>query len=198
MAFEYNNITISGGIAVGTSTLVKNLKHYLAPAGWRFFSGGEFMRDYAIRHGLIPRSDPLHHMATVYSDEFDRQVDNDSQERLKKEKNLVIEAWLAGFFNRNNSHVLKVLLICSNDDIRVDRLANRENISIEVAKHQLRIREETNFKKWQRLYGDYNFFDPKYYNLIIDTYNSGPIETAGKVLDTLGFIHDDVQVRKDN
>ena len=39
------------------------------------------------------------------------------------------------------------------------------------------------------IYGDYNFFDPKYFHLIIDTYSSGPLETVGKVLDKLGYKH---------
>ena len=33
----------------------------------------------------------------------------------------------------------------------------------------------------------YDFFDPKYYHLVIDTYSSGPNETVGIVLDKLGF-----------
>jgi cytidylate kinase len=48
-------------------------------------------------------------------------------------------------------------------------------------------REEKNFKTWQKIYGKYNFFEPKYYDLVIDTYSSGPLETVGKVLDKIGF-----------
>jgi len=48
-------------------------------------------------------------------------------------------------------------------------------------------REEDNIKTWKKLYGDYEFFDPKYYHLVIDTFSSGPLETVGKVLDRLGF-----------
>jgi cytidylate kinase len=154
------------------------------------------MRDYAIRNNLIKAEDPLHHDATVYSDEFDKKVDNESRDRLLREDHIVIEAWLAGFFNKDNNAVLRVLLTCSQDNVRVDRLANRESISIMEAKKQMKLREETNFEKWQRLYGNYDFFDQKYYNLVIDTYTSGPIETAGKVLDALGFDHGEIVIEK--
>ena len=46
--------------------------------------------------------------------------------------------------------------------------------------------ESGNIKKWKALYGDYDFWDPQYFNLVIDTYSSGPYETLGKVLDALG------------
>jgi len=41
--------------------------------------------------------------------------------------------------------------------------------------------------KWHKLYGQHDFWSPKYYDLVIDTYASGPMSTVGKVLDKLGF-----------
>jgi cytidylate kinase len=83
--------------------------------------------------------------------------------------------------------VLKVLLICSDDAIRVDRIVNRDNISVEEAKHWIKQRETENITQWKKLYGNYDFWGSKYYNLVIDTYASGPLETVGKVLDKLGY-----------
>lgn len=187
MNLKYDNITISGGVAVGTSTLAQNLKPYLKPPDWKYFSGGEFMRDYAIKKGLIPKNAKVHHKADVYSDEFDKKVDFGMRERLQKEKRIILESWLSGFMAKDISNCLRVLLICSNEAIRVDRVVNRDNISIDEAKKFIKEREEVNFRKWERLYGKYNFFNPKFYNLVIDTYSSGPLETVGKVLDKLGY-----------
>lgn len=178
-AFKFTNITISGGIGVGTTTLMKNLQPYLESYGWKFKSTGQFIREYT-KENLLPT-------ATLVSDDFDRDIEKKAYETLKNEKNRVIEAWLGGFVARGLPHVLRVLLTCSKEDIRVDRIANRDNISIAQAKENIKKREEENFKKWRRIYGDYNFFDQKFYSVVIDTYESGPLETVGKVLDVLGY-----------
>ena len=189
MNLKFENITISGGVAVGTSTLLNNLKLYLKPQNWNFFSGGEFMRNYAIKNGFFPKNSKEHHKATVYSDDFDNQVDYGMLERLTKEKHIILESWLSGFMARELKNVLRILLVCSDEALRIDRVANRDMVTVEEAKVFIKEREEENFKKWKRLYGDYNFFNPKYYQLVIDTYNAGPMETLGKVLDKLGFKH---------
>ncbi|MDO8497496.1 MAG: cytidylate kinase family protein [bacterium] len=196
MTLKFDNLTISGGIAVGTSTLANNLKTYLKPYSWTFFSGGEFMRDYAIKKGLFPKDNRQHHNANVYSDEFDKQIDYGMRERLQKEKHIVLEAWLSGFFAKDLKNTLKVLLVCSNEALRIDRVANRDQVSISEAKNLIKERVESNFKKWERLYGVSDFFDPKYYDLILDTYSSGQMETAGKVLDALGYDNGKIVINK--
>ena len=59
MKLNFDNITISGGVAVGKNTLKDNLKPYLEPLGWRFTSGGQLLRDFAKEYvqpvaGLAP------------------------------------------------------------------------------------------------------------------------------------------------
>ena len=57
-----------------------------------------------------------------------------TKDMLQKESHLIYEAWLSGFVARDITSVLRVLLICSHEDIRVDRVVNRENVTIEEAK----------------------------------------------------------------
>lgn len=179
MDFKFKNISISGGIAVGTTSLMNNLKPYLEPHGWNFKSMGQFVREQT-KENILP-------VATLVTDDFDRQIEAKVYETLKNEKNWIIEAWLAGFMARELDNTLRILLVCSDQALRVDRLANRDKITIHEAIKNIKLREETNIEKWKRLYGDYNFFDPKYYHLVIDTYSSGQMETVGKVLDKLGY-----------
>lgn len=179
MELRFENITISGGVAVGKNTLRDNLKSYLEPLGWKIASGGTLNREYS-KENITPS-------ASKVGDDFNRYLENRTMELLTKEKQYIIEAWLAGFTARNLSNTLRVLLVCANDALRVDRVANRDKITIHQAKEVIKHREEDNFKEWKRLYGDYDFFDPKYYHLVIDTYSSGPMETVGKVLDLLGY-----------
>lgn len=182
---KFRNITISGRVGVGSSTLLKALKEVLEPKGWKFFSGGEFMRQYAIEQGLISENDPKHHAATVYTDDFDKKVDYGMRDRLTKEDNLVVEADLAGFMGKDVSGVLKILLFC-DDALRVDRVANRDNSTISEAKEHVFERERQNVEKWKKLYGDYDFWDPKFYDLVIDTYSNSKTETVDLVLKKLG------------
>ena len=175
---KYKNITISGGVAVGKNTLQENLKSYLQPQGFKFTSGGQLLRDFS-REYVQP-------LASLAPDEFHHKLD-DRTKKLLEEGKYVIEAWLAGFMARERDDTLRILLICSHDSVRIDRVVNRDKVTIEKAKAYIKDREETNFREWKRIYGDHDFFDPKYYHLVIDTYSSGPNETVGKVLDKLGY-----------
>ncbi|MBI4009108.1 cytidylate kinase family protein [Candidatus Roizmanbacteria bacterium] len=179
MKLKYDNITISGGVATGKNTLLNNLKSYLMPYGWKFTSGGQLLRDFAKEY--------VQPLASLADKKFHNQLDDRTRKLLTKKGRYVIEAWLAGFMARDLKNTLRVLLICSNGALRVDRVVNRDKVSIEKAKKFIKERERINFKEFKKFYGDHDFFNPKYYHLVIDTYSSGPFETTGKVLDKLGY-----------
>lgn len=187
MKLKYNNITISGGVSVGKNTLLNNLKPYLAPLGWKFASGGQILRDFTKEY--------VQPLATLVDKDFHHKIDERTI-NLLKEGHYVIEAWLAGFLARNLKDTLRVLLICSNEALKIDRVVNRDKVTIEEAKKLIRERERENFKTWHKIYGKYNYWDPKYYHLVIDTYSSGPLETVGKVLDKLGYDNQKISIRK--
>lgn len=177
---KYRVITISGKIAVGTTTLAKNLQQIL---GWKYINAGAIQRKYDREHNLQEYTQG----ALVRPDEHEQEIEDIAKKMLESEKNLIYEAWLAGFIAKDMSDVLKVLLICSNDAVKIDRVVNRDKITVDEAKKFIKKREEENKIKWQKLYGDYDFWDSKCYNLVIDTYSSGQLETVGKVLDKLGY-----------
>jgi len=182
MKLLFDNITISGKVAVGKNTLLNNLKPNLLPLGWKFRSSGQIVRDY-LNENVLPN-------ASLAPDELHHKIDERVHQLLKGEKNWVIEAWLSGFLARDLKNTLRVLLTCHEKQLQIDRVANRDNVSIEKAKQHIKSREEDNMKTFQRLYGDYNFWDPKFYQLIIDTYSSGQVETTQKVLTALGYKND--------
>lgn len=179
MNLNFENITISGGVAVGKNTLKDNLRPYLEPMDWKFTSGGQLLRDFTKEY--------VQPLASLADDDFHRQLDQRTLDLLTKEGKYVIEAWLSGFVARDLDNTLRILLVCHDDALRVDRVANRDKVTIEEAKNYIRQREEDNFKEWKRLYGDFNFWNPDYYHLIIDTYANGPQETVQLVLEKLGY-----------
>ncbi|MBW7960701.1 cytidylate kinase family protein [Patescibacteria group bacterium] len=179
---KYRIITVSGKIAVGTTTLSKNLAYVL---NWKHVNFGALQRDFDRKNNINENQQG----ATARSDDHEREIEALGETMLQKDKDLIYEAWLSGFLARNYRDVFKVLLVCSNDAIRIDRVANRENIAISDAKLWMKQREIENEKKWKKLYGDHNFWDEKNFNLVVDTYKKGPMETLGKVLDRLNYKH---------
>ncbi|MBP9797979.1 cytidylate kinase family protein [Candidatus Woesebacteria bacterium] len=176
---DFKNVTISGGVGVGTTTLMKNLMPFLEPLGFSFTSTGMMMRE-RMQEYKNPRADLL-------EDEVHKKVEKDTYEILAAKKPYVIEGWLSGFIARDLQHTLRIYVFASEDSVRVDRIVNRDHMTVQEARDMIRDREDANFKMWKNIYGDFNFWDPKYYHVSIDTCLHGQNETVGKVLDVLGY-----------
>jgi len=200
--YNYQNIAISGLPGSGSTTLLNLLKEELELDGWHGYSGGEFMRAYASEKGLFDDGKKIHHSATHYEDGFDRKIDMGVREKLQTEQKWIIEAWLAGFLAQGLDKTLKVLLICSDDAVRIDRIVNRDEVSVEEAKHHIKERYQANLAKWARMYeqewqkwvidantlsthNPIDFWNPKLYDVIIDTYSTNQAKTLRIVLDAI-------------
>ncbi|MEO6508513.1 MAG: cytidylate kinase family protein [Patescibacteria group bacterium] len=179
MKLNYDNITISGTVAVGKDTLRNNLLTTLEPLGWKGRSLGAIVREFT-NENILPN-------ASLAPDDFHHKIDDKVVEILKNEKQWIIEAWMSGFLAKEIDTTLRILLICENKALKIDRVANRDKVTVENAKNYIKHREEDNLKTFQRLYGNYSFWDPKYYHLVIDTYANGQMECVEKALDVLGY-----------
>ena len=193
---KYKNISISGLPGAGSTTLGKHLAQHL---GFKYYSGGDFMRQYAIDHGYFDPKQSVHHSATVYPADFDRQVDYEVRERMKTGRGCVYESWLSGFLAQQVKGTYKILVYCSDDAVRVDRIANRDDVSIKQAKEHIFVREKGNLAKWAKMYkkewGEWvvkpktlgaqepiYFWRSELYDLAIDTFRLGKEETLELVL----------------
>lgn len=177
---KYTAIAVSGKIAVGTTTLAKNLR---ATLGWEYLNAGSIQREFDRKEG---RNDNQLGAASR-TDEHERSIEAMTERVLKEKQCIIYEAWLAGYLARGMQNVLRVLVVCSEYAVRVDRVVNREKITVDQAKEWMRTREEENIPTWERLYGKHDFWDPKYFDVVVDTYKTGPNETMGIVLDKLGY-----------
>ena len=182
---QFDNITISGEAGVGKSTLINNLKLYLETLNWQFKSIGDFVREH-LKDNVMPEGNKL-------SDEMNKEIEHDVYQLLKTEKHWVIQAWLSGFTARDLPNTLRILLVCKEPQLKIDRIANRDHLTIQQAKEFVKQREGNNVQLYKRLYGDYNFWDPQYYQLVIDTYSHSQDETVHKVLDALGYKPDTIK-----
>lgn len=172
------NITISGRVASGATTLSRLLAQKV---GWRLINGGEIYREYVKKNGI-----PLE-KTTVVSDSYHQELDDLIKKELQEKNHLIIESWLSGYDAQGIRGVFKVFINCTKDSVRVDRLVNRERLTIGQAKNHIKTREEENLKKWEELYKTRDFWNPKIYDLVIDTYTHGPTETLDLVLKAIGY-----------
>lgn len=171
----YTKVTISGQICTGKTTLFWDLYKQLK---WPTFSASHFFRDYA----------RIHHVSLQKGEEQEgnltKVIDYGMQELVKKEQHVILEGWMAGVMADRIPGVLKVLLTCDENE-RVRRFAERENVSFEEARAKIKEREESVYRKLKENYGRDDILDPKKYDLVIDTTDRQAQEVLNLVLKRL-------------
>lgn len=180
------NITVSGRIGSGATTLATQLAQHL---GWEVLDGGKIMRKIQAEIGASV-VDTLKR-----PDHFDLEYEEKIKRILKEENHHIIQSHLAGFDAQGIDGVFKIFVVCEDKngedkaEIRIDRLVNRDGISINEAKHELRERDRQNLEKWRRLYADNDpdwvYWDKKYYDLIINTFELNKTDAFKKALEYL-------------
>lgn len=182
------NITVSGRIGSGATTLASNLSEKL---GWEILDGGKLMRRVQadIGAGVEETSKRPDHFDLEYEERVKRMLANESRH--------IVQSHLAGFDAQEIPGVFKILIVCEdkngNDkaEVRIDRLVNRDGVSLEQAKREIIERDRQNLEKWRRLYvgNDPNwvYWDRKYYDLVINTYDKSSKETFQTALTALGL-----------
>jgi cytidylate kinase len=180
-------ITISGRIASGSTTLAHKLSKEL---GWRHIEGGEiFWESVRQKMGLDPKD------TDKRPDTEDQDFDKSLKNILKNGKDIILETKLAGFNAQGIDGIFKIAVICEDEDgndktdIRIDRLLNREKLSVEKAKEEVMIREKNDIEKWSRIYAGsdpkWTYWDKKYYDLVINTYSHNQDETLKIALEAI-------------
>jgi cytidylate kinase len=182
-------ITVSGRIAAGSTSLAKHIAQTLH---WKHLEGGEvFWEAVRRRMDLSPKDTNLR------PDEEDVLFDDKLKEILAKDDHIVLETKLAGFFSQGTEGVFRVGVVCDNEagvdqaEIRIDRLVNREHVSVHDAKAEVLEREKNDLEKWRSLYAEgdpeWIYWDKDYFDLIINTYSHDPDESLAIVLESIGY-----------
>ena len=180
-------ITVSGRIASGSTTLARHLAKHL---GWKHIEGGEiFWEAVRSKLGLDTKDTNLR------PDEEDLLFEQKQKDILLNENHIVLESKLAGFCAQGLLDIFKVGVVCEDDgvdqpQIRIDRLVNREKLSIEDAKREVLEREENDIAKWRKLYAkddqQWVYWDSKYYDLVLNTFTHNQEDSLKLVLEKIG------------
>lgn len=182
-------IAVSGRIASGATTLANQLARHLS---WEHIEGGEiFWEVVRKRMGLSAKD--THKRPDSEDVLFDKKL----KEILEKEKEIILEAKLAGFNAQGIKGVYKILVVCEDEngrdqtEVRIDRLVNREGISIAKAKEEIISREKSDIAKWRKLYGggspSWSYLNKQYYDLVINSFDHNKEESLKIVLTKLGL-----------
>ncbi len=182
------NITVSGRIGSGATTLAKRLSKTL---GWDVLDGGKLFRKINADLGISITA------SNSRPDHFDLEYEEKVKKTLKEETHHIIQSHLAGFDAQEITGVFKILVVCENNqgqdktEIRIDRLVNRDGKAVDEAKKEVLEREAEHLKKFRRLYANHDqnwvYWDHKYYNLIVNTFSHNEEESLKIALEAIGY-----------
>lgn len=182
------NITVSGRIGSGATTLATKLSQVLH---WEVLDGGKLFRKIAADMGLSVTD------STSRPDHFDTEYEEKIKKLLSEKTHQIVQSHLAGYDAQGIEGVYKILVIVEDSEgqdkpeIRIDRLVNRDGVSIEDAKHEVLERERQNLEKFRRLYAgtdpEWVYWDRQYYDFTVNTFSHNPAESVNLVLRALGF-----------
>ncbi len=181
-------ICISGMAGTGKSTLAKKLAQKY---GLKYYSGGDALRALAAERGYNSTSngwwespEGLSFLAQRKANpKFDREVDKKLME-YAAEGNVLLDSWTMPWLIKAG---FKIWLAASPEK-QAERIAKRDNMTIEQAKQALKEKESRTKVIYQRLYGFALGEDFAPFNLVLDTDNLG----AEEVFEVLCKIMDNV------
>lgn len=187
---QIRNITVSGRIASGQTTLAKSLSEVLY---WEFWEGGALTEEYFKK--VLKNNDEID--VDARPDSHEVWMDELIKKMLFGSSYQIIQSNLAGFDAQGIPGVFKILTVCEDKNgvdqanIRIGRLMNRKGVSIVDAKRNIVERERKNRDKWSRLYvkddPSWVYWDKKYYDLVINTYFLNKEESVNEALKAIGY-----------
>ena len=174
-------ITVSGEVASGKSTVSREILQLLP--NWQYINTGDRFREFCASKGMSIQQ------VSFLPDDVHREFDELQKSEAKNGSNLIIEGRLTGWLTREISHVFRVFCKASLD-VRAERYILREQCSIDKAKEDIEYRDSRDVLKYRKVYNIYDYRDPVYYSMIIDTSKKKPKEIAMEILKQAGLFPD--------
>lgn len=141
-------ITISGHPGSGTSTLVNGICDHF---NWSSLNGGQIFRDEAKRRGLS-----LSDFGDLCASDFsvDKSLDDVLQEKIRDPNGPdVVESRLSGWWAYKLEIDCVRLWVDVNDEVRAQRVVDREGITLEKAIFENKKRSQKDRSRYIELYG---------------------------------------------
>jgi cytidylate kinase len=153
-------ITLGGLSGSGTSTVASLL---CKEVGLGLISAGDMFRREAKARGIsISEFGVLAEKDAA----IDCAIDERQKDEAMRKENVLVEGRLSGFIINVNAD-LRVWLKAPLE-VRLERVAAREKISVDVAMEEIKRREESELSRYKRYYG-MDIEDLSAYDLVIDS-----------------------------
>jgi len=171
----YSKIVLCGLRCTGKTTLFWNLQKQLA---WPTFSVSQYLRDYIRTYHVSP------YQVEQDSHKITTDIDQRIQSLLTSPDHVIIESRVFYLLRQSIPQTLKLLLTAS-DNVRIKRSSEREQTDLIKAKTRLDKRETEFTQRMGQIYGFSDFFNPNYYDLVINTDLLTPDQVTAQVLQYL-------------
>ena len=170
-------IAVSGPPGSGKSTLSNIVARHF---GLVHISSGDVFRTMAKDKGVSLET--FGHMAEA-DPTIDKEIDRRQIELSKQKGNFLFEGRLSGrFVNADLTIMLKTKM-----EVRARRIAEREHISFEQAKHETLIREGSEARRYSEFY-DIDISDMTPYDLVLESSVWDPDATAQIVITAIDLM----------
>ena len=170
-------ITIGGLAGTGTTTTAELLSEKLDIP---YISAGFVFREMARERGMSVLE--FGEFAEG-NDEIDKEIDKRQAELARSSDNLIVEGRLSAYFVEAD---LKLWLV-TPFDVRSQRIAERESKSIDLAREEIVIREESEALRYKDIH-NIDIKNMDIYDLIINTGTFDPEKVSEIILTTLKVI----------
>ena len=169
-------LTISGPAGSGKSTAAAALAEAL---DYDHVSGGDIFRDLADERGLTPLE--LNKLAEE-DDQIDRDLDRRLREIAATRDDLVLESRLAGWMA--GEHADFRVWLDAPLSVRAERIADREDKSVDLARTETRARSESEARRYLEYY-DIDIEELTIYDLAVNTARLSPEAVIDVILTTV-------------
>ena len=173
-------ITISGPPGSGTTTVARKVAEML---GYPMISAGEVFRKLAREKGMSLEEFGKY---AENNPEIDNLIDRRQREEALKHENAVVEGRLSGWMVPAE---LKVWIYCDRE-IRIQRIAKRENKSVDEVRRETVEREGVEKRRYMKIYG-IDIEDKSLYHLMINSAKFSAEEIVSIIIRAVEMIADE-------
>ena len=153
-------IAVSGPHGSGKSTAAHKVAEVL---GYEYIAAGKLFREMASKEGLNLEE---YSKKAEENEEIDRYIDDRTLEIDKNSDNVVIDAQLGGWILKDIADL--IIYVTAPFETRVERIAKRDNKTIEEVRVETITREESEKKRYKALY-NIDVSDLSIYDIIINS-----------------------------